>query len=222
MPRPRTHDPNRLLDTAEKIAVESGAAAVTVRALSEATSISNGAIYHAFGSRAGLMGQVWLRAAQRFLELQRNAVEAAFAAGPAPQNAIEAVVAAADTPAEYSIRHPISGRFLLTVRRTEILGSGDVPTEVAARLRNLDQDLATLFVRLSRGVWNRADPESIAVIRDCVVELPAALLLRGWRTPEPAVRARLAAAVRAVLTLPPPEPTRPGDPAARPNRKVQP
>jgi AcrR family transcriptional regulator len=214
MPRPRTHDLDRLMDAAEALAVESGPAAVTVRALSDATSVSNGAIYHAFGSRAGLMGHVWLRAAQRFLDLQREAVDRALAAGPAPQNAVEAVVAAADAPAEYSIRYPVSGRFLLAVRRGDVLGAGDVPDGLAAQLHALDDALTILFVRLARGVWNRADREAVAVVRDCVVELPAALLLRGRRDPVPAVRDRLAAAVRAILALTPPAPVRPGDPAA--------
>ncbi|WP_280271211.1 TetR/AcrR family transcriptional regulator [Nocardia wallacei] len=214
MPRPRTHDLDRVLDTAQRIAVESGPAAVTVRALSQATLVSNGAIYHAFGSRAGLTGQVWVRAAERFLELQREAVDKALAAGPAPRNAVEAVVAAADAPAEYLLRHPVSGRFLLTVDRAELLGAGDLPAEVAARLTALDKALTTLFVRLSRELWDRADRESVAVVRDCVVELPTALLLRGQREPDPPTRARLAAAVRAVLALTPPEPARPGDPAA--------
>ncbi|GAB2668310.1 TetR/AcrR family transcriptional regulator [Nocardia goodfellowii] len=214
MPRPRTHDLDRLLDTAETIAVESGAAAVTVRALAQATSVSNGAIYHAFGSRAGLMGQVWLRAARRFLEMQRDAVDHALAAGPAPRHAIEAVVAAADAPAEYLLRHPISGRFLLTVDRAALLGESDLPPESATELASLDNALTALFLRLARGMWNRADREAVAVIRDCVVELPTALLLRGHRAPEPAVRERLATAVRAVLTLTPPEPAPSGDPAA--------
>lgn len=214
MPRPRTHDLDQLMDVAEQIAVESGPAAVTVRALSQAASVSNGAIYHTFGSRAGLMGQVWLRAARRFLELQRDAVDNVLAAGPAPQNAIEAVAAAADAPAEYLLRHPMSGRFLLTVHRAELLGASDLPSEVATGLGALDEALTTLFVRLARGMWNRADRESVAVIRDCVVELPTALLLRGQREPEPAVRERLAAAVQAVLTLTPPEPARPCEPAA--------
>lgn len=192
------------MDTAEQMAVEFGSAAVTVRALSQATSVSNGAIYHAFGSRAGLMGQVWLRAARRFLALQRDAVDNALAAGP--QSAVEAVVAAADAPAEYSVLHPISGRFLMTVDRAELLGASDLPLEMADELNALDQALTALFLRLSRELWNRADRESVAVIRDCVVELPTALLLRGRRAPETAVRERLAAAVRAVLTLTPPEP----------------
>ncbi|SUE15583.1 TetR family transcriptional regulator [Rhodococcus gordoniae] len=206
MARTRTHDLDRLMDAAEALAVESGPTAVTVRALSEATSVSNGAIYHAFGSRAGLMGHVWLRAARRFLDLQRDAVDRALTTGSAPQNAVEAVVAAADAPAEYSIRYPVSGHFLLAVRRADVLGSGDVPNDVATQLNALDDALTTLFVRLTRGVWDRADREAVAVIRDCVVELPAALLLRGRRDPTPAVRDRLAAAVRAVLALTPPDP----------------
>ncbi|MFC9873440.1 TetR/AcrR family transcriptional regulator [Nocardia salmonicida] len=202
MPRPRVHALDSLLDAAEQLAVDSGPAAVTVRALSEVTSVSNGVIYHAFGSRAGLMGRVWLRAAQRFLTLQREAADRALIAGHSHENAIEAVVAAADTPAEFLVRQPVSGRFLLTVPRRELLGSSEIPDDIAEDLRRLDQTLAELFVNLSRGVFDRADREAVAVIRDCVVELPTALLLRGRRNPDPAVRQRLAAAVRAVLAQP--------------------
>ncbi|WP_420753922.1 helix-turn-helix domain-containing protein, partial [Rhodococcus sp. O3] len=57
MARTRTYDLDGLLDAAERIAAESGAAAVTLRALTDATGMSNGAIYHAFGSRLGVVGQ---------------------------------------------------------------------------------------------------------------------------------------------------------------------
>lgn len=206
MPRPRVHDLDRLLDIAEQLAVDAGLAAVTVRALSEATGMSNGAIYHAFGSRAGLLGQVWLRAAGRFLDLQREAVDAALTGATIRRRAVEAVVAAADTPAEFLVRHPVSGRFLLAVSREDVLALGDLPDDRAGELRRLDRVLADLFVRLSRAVFGRGDREAVAVVRDCVVELPTALLLRGHRAPDPAVRQRLAAAVRAVLTLTPPVP----------------
>lgn len=208
MPRPRIHDLDHLVDAAERMAVESGPAAVTVRALSDLTSVSNGAIYHAFGSRAGLMGRVWLRAAQRFLALQREAVDRVMAAGSTHENAIEAVVAAADAPAEFAARQPVSGRFLLTVSRRELLGSSEIPDDVAEELRRLDQSLVELFVGLSRNVFGRADRVAVEVIRDCVVELPTALLLRGRRAPDADVRERLAVAVRAILALPPPKPSR--------------
>ncbi|MCA2207549.1 TetR/AcrR family transcriptional regulator [Nocardia rosealba] len=202
MPRPRIHDLDHLLDAAEAMAVDSGPTAVTVRALSEATGVSNGAIYHAFGSRAGLLGRTWLRAAQRFLELQRRAVDRALATSSAPEHAIEAVVAAADTPAEFLLEHPVSGRFLLTVSRQELLGSSEIPGDIAEELQRLDDLLTGLLVDLARGVYGRGDREAVTVVRDCVVELPTALLLRGRREPETAVRQRLAAAVRAVLALP--------------------
>lgn len=202
MPRPRTHDLEQLLDAAERMAVDSGPAAVTVRALSEATSVSNGAIYHAFGSRPGLMGRVWLRAAQRFLDLQRAAVDRARAAEAPADHAVEAVVAAADAPAEFLLQQPVSGRFLLIVPRQELLGSGEIPDDTAGEMRRLDLTLAELFTALAHGVFDRADREAVTVVRDCVVELPTALLLRGRREPDPAVRRRLAAAVRAILAQP--------------------
>ena len=229
MARPRVHDLDQLLDAAEHLAVESGPAAVTVRAISELTSVSNGAIYHAFGSRAGLVGQAWLRAAQRFLAMQDERVEAALEAarGAALEHghaaevgtdaAIDAVVVAADTPVQFTLDHPASGRFLLTVSRDHLLGSAELPDDLAADLQDLDGRLANLFAMLSRALWGRADRASVEVIRDCVVELPNALLLRGRRAPDRAVRERLAACVRAVLALgaPPPlrdRPVAPGQP----------
>lgn len=189
------------MDTAEQLAVDSGAAAVTVRALSELTLVSNGAIYHAFGSRAGLVGRVWVRAARRFLTVQNDSVDAAV--NSANGSAVEAVVAAADAPAAFLLDFPRSGRFLLAVSRSELLGSADIPAEVADDLRGLDRSVADLLIRLSKMMWGRADRDTVAIIKDCVVELPTALLLRGERTPEPVVRERLACAVRAVLTIRP-------------------
>lgn len=199
MARPRVHDLDRVLDVAEELAVAAGPAAVTIRALSEATSVSNGALYHAFGSRAGLLGRAWVRAAEGFLELQRSSVDQALDDG---ENAAEAVVAAAMCPAAFFDQNPTSAQFLHTVRRDELLRSGDVPTDVAEELRQLDKALVALFVRLALSLWDRKDKHAVAVIRDCVVQLPTALLLHGNRTADGAARERLAVAVRAVLTVP--------------------
>ncbi|PRC47334.1 TetR family transcriptional regulator, partial [Mycobacterium sp. ITM-2017-0098] len=111
MPRPRVHDLDRVLDVAEELAVTAGPAAVTIRALSEATTMSNGALYHAFGTRAGLLARAWVRAAQRFLQLQRDAVEQALGGGPNAVDeavAVEAVVAAALCPAAFHDQNPTS------------------------------------------------------------------------------------------------------------------
>jgi AcrR family transcriptional regulator len=206
MPRRRTHDLGRVLDVAEGLAVAAGPAAVTIRALSEATSVSNGALYHAFGTRAGLLGRAWLRAAEGFLQLQRDAVEQILGSDDNAVDeatAVEAVVAAALCPASYFDRSPISAQFLLTVPRDELLRSGEIPADVATELRQLDKALGRIFVRLSCSLWGRRDTQALALIRDCVVALPTALLLRDNRTADDTARERLAAAVRAVLTIPP-------------------
>lgn len=208
VPRPRIHSVDDLLDATERIAVQDGPAAVTVRAVSQVTGISNGAIYHAFGSRGGMVGRAWLRAAQRFLDMQRDAVDGALAAGgPVETAAVNAVVAAADTPAAFAERFPESSRLVLGVRREDLLGS-DVPQDVSDAMAEIDSLLVALLIRLSRALWGREDGRAVQVIEDCIVGLPTGLLLRGRRAPDAATRARLAAAVRAILAIDPP-PTRP-------------
>jgi AcrR family transcriptional regulator len=206
MPRPRVHDLDGVLDVAERLAVTAGPAAVTIRALSDATSMSNGALYHAFGTRAGIVGRAWLRAAKSFLALQHDAVDQALGGreyAVDETTAVEAVVVAALCPALFFDQNPTSAQFILTVSREELLRSGEIPDDVAKELRLLDKELVKIFVRLSRGMWDRKDKHAVALIRDCVVELPTALLLHGNRTADHAARDRLAAAVRAVLTIPP-------------------
>ncbi|MGH3726386.1 MAG: TetR/AcrR family transcriptional regulator [Mycobacterium sp.] len=208
MPRPRIHSVDDLLDATERIVVENGPSAVTVRAVSQATGVSNGAIYHAFGSRGGMVGQAWLRAAQRFLDMQRDTVDEAFAAGgPADAAAVNAVVVAADAPAAFTECFPASARLVFGIRREDLLGS-DVSQDVVDTLAGIDSKLVALFIRLSRALWNREDGRAVQIIEDCIVGLPTGLLLRGRRAPDAAARSRLEAAVRAILALDPP-PVRP-------------
>jgi AcrR family transcriptional regulator len=191
MPRPQVYDRDAMLDAAEELAAEGGVKAVTIRAVSERADISNGAIYHAFGSRGGLVGRAWVRAARRFLAMQRQAVDAV--AEP-----IRAVIAAADAPAVFSEQYPSSARLLLGTRREELIG--EVPAEVQAELRALDIDLRDLLIRLSVAMWDRKDAASVAVIEDCVVGLPTGLMLRRPMPPTDDTRRRLAAAVEAILS----------------------
>ncbi|WP_113702203.1 helix-turn-helix domain-containing protein, partial [Nonomuraea lactucae] len=96
MPRPRTHDLDRLLDVAERLVAEGGLEPFTVRGLAAASGVSNGAIYHAFGSLPVLLGRMWLRAAGDFLDLQEELARAVRGSGP--EAAVAAVVAAASAP----------------------------------------------------------------------------------------------------------------------------
>jgi AcrR family transcriptional regulator len=191
MPRPQVYDRDAMLDAAEELAVVGGVKAVTIRAVSYRAGISNGAIYHAFGSRGGLVGRAWVRAARRFLALQQRAVDA-------EEQPVRAVVAAADAPAVFSERYPSSARLVLGIPREELIGQA--PAEVQAELRALDTDLRDLLIRLSIAMWDRKDAASVALIEDCVVGLPTGLMLRRPMPPTDDARRRLAAAVQAILS----------------------
>jgi AcrR family transcriptional regulator len=194
MPRPQVHDRDAMLDAAESLAVGGGPKAVTVRAVSQLSGISNGAIYHAFGSMSGLVGRAWVRAAHRFLTLQRELVDRAT-------DPVAAVVAAADTPAVFSERHPVSTQLMFTIRREDLIG--DAPADVQGELKALDDDLRAMLIRLARGVFDRKDAAAVAVIEDCVVGLPTGLMLRRPMPPTADTRKRLALAVEAVLSVEP-------------------
>ncbi|HTI74008.1 MAG TPA: helix-turn-helix domain-containing protein [Mycobacterium sp.] len=191
MPRPQVYDRDTMLDAAEQLAAEGGAAAVTIRAVSERAGISNGAIYHAFGSRGGLVGRAWVRAARRFLALQKEAVDA-------EDDPVRAVVAAADTPAVFSEQYPSSARLWLSIPRDELIG--EAPADVQAELRALEYELRDMLIRLSIAMWGRKDAASVAVIEDCIVGLPTGLMLRRPMPPTADTRRRLAAAVEAILS----------------------
>ncbi|OMB96598.1 TetR family transcriptional regulator [Mycobacterium colombiense] len=199
MPRPRVHDRDVVLDAVEDLVARSGPAAVTIRAIGATVGMSNGAVYHTFTSRGGLMGQAWLRAGQRFLAVQTSLADQAMTSG----GPIDAVVAAADAAVVFTERYPGSSTLVLRVRREEVLAD-DVPGDVADELRRLDKHLVAFMVRLALAAWDRKDAAAVDAITSCVVDLPTALLLRRDRLGSATARAQLHAAVRAVLTVGPP------------------
>ncbi len=205
MPRPRVYDPDRVLDAAESLAVSAGPAAVTIRAISAATGVSNGAVYHTFGSRVELLGRAWLRAGHRFLEAQAASVDQALAT-PGPRAGAEAVIAAADAPAVFTEQYPNSCLLLFTVRRDELLELDLLPSEIASEIRNLEVRLVDLMIRLALRVWDRRDGRAVDTITTCIVDLPTAILLSRNRLHSTTAREHLRAAVKAVLDIgPPPE-----------------
>ncbi len=195
VPRPRVYDQDLILDAVERLVAQSGPAAVTIRAISDAIGVSNGAVYHTFGSRAGLVGRAWLRAGHRFLGAQGELIDAA-----PDGDAIAAVVAAAEAPAVFAERHPHSSQLLLTVRRDELLGP-ETPPEIASQLRDLDRLLVDTMIRLARALWDRRDAAAVDVITTCIVDLPTSILLQRNRIHDQDARQRLQAAVRAVLAV---------------------
>jgi AcrR family transcriptional regulator len=205
MPRPRLYEPDRVLDAVESLTVASGPAAVTIRAVSAAVGVSNGALYHTFQSRSGLMGRAWIRAARRFFTMQHDLVEQALADGD-PQ---AAVVAAADAPAVFADRYPDSSKLLWLVSREELLES-DLPDDVAAELHDLHRSLIDLMIRLADKMWDRRDARAVDTITTCIVDLPTSIVLRRDRLTNPTAREHVRASVRAVLDVGPPPVTTKG------------
>ena len=202
MPRPRLHEPDRILDAVESMAVRSGPAAVTIRGLSAAVGVSNGALYHTFGSRSGLLGHAWLRAGRRFLTVQNTLVDQALVEA-GTQAPVAAVVAAADAPVVFAEQYPESAELLLKVRRRELLDS-DLPEEIASEISDLNRLLIGLMIRLAVNLWDRKDALAVDTITTCIVDLPTAILLQRKRLGSATARAHLRAAVRAVLDIGPP------------------
>jgi AcrR family transcriptional regulator len=193
------------LDAVESLAVASGPAAVTIRAVSAAVGVSNGALYHTFESRSGLMGRAWIRAARRFFTMQHDLVDQALADGD-PQ---AAVVAAADAPAVFADRYPDSSKLLWLVSREELLDS-DLPDDVAAELHDLHRSLINLMIRLADKLWDRRDARAVDTITTCIVDLPTSIVLRRDRLANPTAREHVRASVRAVLDVGPPPVTTKG------------
>jgi AcrR family transcriptional regulator len=194
MPRPRVHDPDTILDAVESMAVASGLAAVTIRAVSTAVGVSNGALYHQFGSRGGLLGRAWVRAGRRFLDLQRKLVDAS--------GGTDAVVAAAQAPALFAEEHPASARLALLFPPEEIAAAG-LPDDLADELAALRKQLRALMIELAQSAWGRSDRAAVDTITTCIVDLPTAVLLHRDRLGEPTALRHLRAAVQAVVEIGP-------------------
>jgi AcrR family transcriptional regulator len=201
MPRPQLHSPDTVLDAAEGLLVERGRAQLTIRALAERAVVSNGSIYHAFGSLETVIGRTWLRRAEQFLALQRAAVDQELAAG----HSRRAVQAAADAPGRLAEADLRAAQLLVTLPRDDVLTDAVAP-EVADRLRGLDAALVDTLRTLSRALWERGDSAAVDLVTTCVVRLPAALLFPDIRAGHlrPLTRTQLAATVNAVLDCGPP------------------
>jgi AcrR family transcriptional regulator len=198
MPRPRVYEPDRVLDAVESLTLASGPAAVTIRAISAGVGVSNGALYHTFGSRSVLIGRAWLRAGRRFQAVQNALVDKAMSTSPK-----DAVVAAADAPAVFAEQHPGSSKLLWEISREELLES-DLPDDITAEVRDLHRLLIGLMIRLAVNLWDRKDPGAVDTITTCIVDLPTAIMLRRDRLANPTAREHLRASVCAVLDVGPP------------------
>ncbi|WP_205877593.1 TetR/AcrR family transcriptional regulator [Mycobacterium camsae] len=198
---PRLQEHDYVLDSTEDLVAQDGIEAVTIRALTKATGISNGAIYRTFESRGGLLGRVWIRAERRFLDQLTSLVEEARTRpGSEP---LDAIYAAAETSLLYPDLYPGSSACLMTVRRDDIV-SQPMPAEIADHLRALERELAAVMAQLAEGLWARSDESAVDLVAACIIDLPKWIGLRGGRYSLPVLRDYLRAAVRSVLEVGPP------------------
>ncbi len=191
--RPRVHDVEALLDAGDALVAEGGTQALTIRALAERTGAPSGSLYHAFGSRDELLARMWLRAANRFLELQRGAVNEHLEAG----HAIEATIAAASMPAVLARSAPASAKVLFGQRPEAIIADG-LPDALVAELKALDDQLVAVMRLLADALFDRHDRKAVEIVAICIVDLPTGLLLGRHERAIDAVVV-LEAAIRGVL-----------------------
>ncbi|MHA7650581.1 TetR/AcrR family transcriptional regulator [Mycobacterium sp. ML4] len=201
MASPRLHEHDYVLDSTEDLVAQDGIEAVTIRALTKATGVSNGAIYRTFESRGGLLGRVWIRAERRFLDKLTSLIEEAQAQpGSEP---LDEVYAAAETSLLYPDLYPGSSACLMTVRRDDVV-SQPMPAEIAEQLQVLERELAAVMAQLAQGLWGRNDDIAVNLVATCIIDLPKWIASRAGRYNLPVVRDYLRAAVRSVLEVGPP------------------
>ncbi|MCX6394900.1 MAG: helix-turn-helix domain containing protein [Propionibacteriales bacterium] len=199
MGRPQQLDVDDLLDHARALWVADGMAAVTIRALSARSGVSNGSIYHHFDSRNHLLAEVWAKEAAAFRTYQREQIRLARESGtPA-----DAVVAAALVTGGYADVDASAVRVLLA-SRPDVLNDDALPAPVKKQLREHRADAAALIGDLAEEVWGVRTPDALTLMRNCVVDIPARIFMAAGRPNDPLARYAIEHAVRGVLAAGPP------------------
>jgi AcrR family transcriptional regulator len=183
--RPRLHDTEELLDAAAALAAEHGPAGLTMAGLAHANGAPSGSLYHRFASRAALLGEVWLRAVDRF--------QAGFLEALGREPALDACVAAAWHVIAWSRDHDVELRILL--RGPGEFAADDWPAGLRGRAEatqsRLDDALRDAAGRLPD---HRGDALERVVL--ATVDLPYAVARRHLRAGAGRIPARADALVR--------------------------
>ena len=199
MARPQLVDIDALLNHARSIWVAEGQDAVTIRALSARSGVSNGAIYHHFSSRTHLLAQIWAREAGAFRAFQREQIQNARDSG-SPE---DTVVAAALSTGGYADVKGAAVRVLLASRPDSLAADG-VPEDVVKELRRHRASAATLIADLAEEVWGSSDKTARKLMRNCVVDIPARIFLAAEKPNDKLARYAIENAVRGVVAAGPP------------------
>lgn len=198
MGRPQEIDPAALLEHARQLWVEQGQQAVTTRAVSARAGVSSGSLYSYFGSRDELIAKVWAAEATAFRAFQAERVDSARRAG----DSTDVVLAAALATGDYAAVRGAAVRVLFASRPGD--GAADLPTPLAAELARHRTETDALLAVLAYESWGRHDADAVALMRMCVVDVPARLLVAGGREHHLLARHAIEHAVRGILAAGPP------------------
>jgi AcrR family transcriptional regulator len=192
--RPRTHSEDDVLDAARAIVLRDGARSATVAAIARASGAPSGSLYHAFGSRDGVLVAAWTRAARRS---QAGWLEAARIADP-----VAAGVAMALSLLAFAREQPEECRFLLGTRLEDLV-DGDVPVDYG----EVNAPIVATVAAVARRLGGPAARQRVVL---ATVDLPYGAIRRrllGGKPPPRALDGPLAAAARAALTHVPEAPS---------------
>lgn len=119
MPRPPRFSEDQILDAGLALVAEGGPAALTLTAVAQRIGAPSGSIYHRFGSRDLLVGELWVRTVDAFQDGWLDALaQADEPMGMARRGAAHVLT--------WSIQHP-NGARLLMLHRSEDLLAEDWP-----------------------------------------------------------------------------------------------
>ncbi|WP_457312999.1 TetR/AcrR family transcriptional regulator [Sphingomonas sp. UYAg733] len=165
MTRPQKYDTEGILEKAGMLVARDGPASTTMAAIASAAKVPNGSIYHRFGSRDALMGRLWLSKAAYFQERFVAALEITDPRAAALAGALSVSKAVLDDP--------IAARIMLLHRREDFSHSS-WPVEMAREATRLGTQLGLAFNMMTTRLFGEDIPESRAVTRFLLADLPYA------------------------------------------------
>lgn len=127
MGRPAQITDSGLRVAAAKVAARHGAARATVAEIAKEARVPTGSIYHRVPSRAALLAEVWLEAADRF--------GTAFLGRLGEARSLDEAAEAALVTPRFAREHPAEGVILFVHRRDDFLD--EAPAESRARASKL-------------------------------------------------------------------------------------
>lgn len=191
MARPALHSVDAMLDAARALLLEHGVEQTTIQAIAEASGAPVGSLYNRFGSRAELLGRLWLRAAGR--------CHAACLPALDRFEPLQAALEVARRLLEFARSNLADARLLASFRREDLMGG----VALNAVLAEQDGTIDRAVKELSRRLFDSARGESVRRVRLAMLELPLAAvrgyLLAGRAMPVD-LDAHVLRAARAILT----------------------